>query len=210
MGHSQGGLLTKLLVVDSGDTFWNLVSDESPDEIDLKPESRDILEGSLLVKPLETVKRVIFLSTPHRGSRLATLGPARLLGRLVRSPANIVNATVDLLGGNADAEARRRLKRGGGSIGNMSPSSEFIQALARLPIAPPVHAHSIIGVKKEPKESGGDGVVSYQSAHLDGVESELVVRSGHSSQSNPLVVREVRRILLEHLSEAQARIILAP
>lgn len=84
----------------------------------------------------------------------------------------------------------------------MSPGSEFIQALASLPIASGVHAHSIMGVKKGPKEEGGDGVVSYKSAHLDDVESELVVESGHSSQSNPVVVSEVRRILIEHLEEA--------
>jgi hypothetical protein len=41
-------------------------------------------------------------------------------------------------------------------------------------------------------------VVSYASAHLEGVESELVVRSGHSAQSNPEVIQEVRRILVEH------------
>jgi hypothetical protein len=59
-----------------------------------------------------------------------------------------------------------------------------------------------MGIKKGPKETGTDGVVSYESAHLDDVESELVVMSGHSSQSNPLVVNEVRRILIEHLTEA--------
>jgi pimeloyl-ACP methyl ester carboxylesterase len=205
MGHSQGGLLTKLLVVDSGDVFWNLVSDVSPDEVDIVQESRDILEASLLVEPLSSVKRVIFLSTPHHGSSLANLGLARLLGRLARAPANVVNAGIDLLGDDVDAAARRRLERGTGSIGNMSPNSEFIQALAELPIAPGVHAHSIIGIQKEPKETGGDGVVSYQSAHLDDVESELVARSGHSSQSNPVVVMEVRRILLEHLAELRVR-----
>ena len=96
----------------------------------------------------------------------------------------------------------RRLKRSTGSIGNMSPDNAFIKALAPLPIAPGVHAHSIIGVRKGPKEDGGDGVVSYRSAHLDDVESELVVRSGHSSQCNAAVVREVHRILLEHLKKA--------
>ena len=34
------------------------------------------------------------------------------------------------------------------------------------------------------------------------VKSELVVRSGHSVQSNPHTVAEVRRILLLHLAEA--------
>ena len=87
----------------------------------------------------------------------------------------------------------------------MSADSEFIQLLASLPIAPGISSHSIIGVKKGPKEEGGDGVVSYQSAHLDDVDSELVVRSGHSSQANPRVVSEVRRILIKHLLELRAR-----
>ena len=204
MGHSQGGLLTKLLVVDSEQRLWNLVSEVPPDQVDIAPESREILEGSLLVEPLSGVKRVIFLSTPHRGSSLANRGLARLLGRLSRAPANVVNAGIDLLGGDVDAAARRRIERGTGSIGNMSPNSEFIQALAELPIAPGVHSHSIIGIQREPKETGGDGVVTYQSAHLDDVESELVVHSGHSSQSNPVVVMEVRRILLDHLTELRA------
>jgi len=41
--------------------------------------------------------------------------------------------------------------------------------------------------------------VSYRSAHLDGVASERVVRSGHSVQDNPEAIAEVRRILLDHL-----------
>jgi hypothetical protein len=30
-----------------------------------------------------------------------------------------------------------------------------------------------------------DGVVEYSSSHLDGVDSEYIVRSAHSTQSNP-------------------------
>ena len=37
------------------------------------------------------------------------------------------------------------------------------------------------------------------------VESELVVRSGHSTQSNPHTVEEVRRILLLHAEEPSCR-----
>jgi len=33
---------------------------------------------------------------------------------------------------------------------------------------------------------------------MEPVESELVVRSAHSTQSNPHTIEEVRRILLEH------------
>ena len=71
-----------------------------------------------------------------------------------------------------------------------------------LPIAPGVTAHSIIAVQGDgPVEAGNDGVVTYRSAHLDGVASERVVESGHSVQSHPEAIEEIRRILLEHLDE---------
>jgi hypothetical protein len=43
--------------------------------------------------------------------------------------------------------------------------------------------------------------VAYESAHIDGVESEKVVRSPHSTQGHPETIEEVRRILREHLTE---------
>ena len=71
---------------------------------------------------------------------------------------------------------------------------------ARRAIAPTVAAHSIISaISGEASATANDGVV--ESAHLDGVESELVVKSAHSCQSNPHTVAEVQRILLEHLAE---------
>ncbi len=201
IGHSQGGLLAKLLAVDAGQQFWDLVATESPEDVELDPENRALLEGSLLVEPSPFVKDVVFLSTPHHGSRLADYRLARLFSRFVRSPANIVAAAGDLFADDPKIDAQRAMKRSRGSVGNMSPDSEFIQLLASLPVAPGITSHSIIGVQKGPIEEGGDGVVSYQSAHLDGVDSELVVKSGHSSQSNPVVVEEIRRILIEHLGD---------
>ncbi len=62
-----------------------------------------------------------------------------------------------------------------------------------------MHAHSIIPVKTAPIETGDDGFVRYESAHIEAVESELVVLgSGHSTQANPETIEEVRRILYEH------------
>ena len=50
-------------------------------------------------------------------------------------------------------------------------------------------------------KQGNDGVVAYKSAHIEGVESEYVVRSPHSCQANPYTIAEVRRILLQQLKE---------
>jgi hypothetical protein len=86
------------------------------------------------------------------------------------------------------------------SVDNMAPGSPFVQALAELPIAPDVSVHSIIPVLGDgPLDGLKDGVVAYSSAHVDPVDSELVVRAcGHSAQSDPRAIEEVRRILLEH------------
>jgi hypothetical protein len=49
-------------------------------------------------------------------------------------------------------------------------------------------------------------VVEYKSAHIGGVESELVIEhQGHSTQSNPLAVEEVRRILVQELDRPSNR-----
>ena len=84
----------------------------------------------------------------------------------------------------------------------MSPGNPGIEAARAIPIAPGIHAHSIIPTLQDgPLESRDDGVVQYKSAHLSGVESEVVIEhQDHSAQSNPLTVREVRRILLEELA----------
>ena len=84
----------------------------------------------------------------------------------------------------------------------MSPDNPVLNALAELPFPDSVKAHSIIAVKGgETPPDGDDGVVSYKSAHIEGVESELVVPYGHSCQMEPLVIEEVRRILIEHLHD---------
>ena len=90
------------------------------------------------------------------------------------------------------------------SIDNMDPKNSFIQILGSIPISSDVSAHSIIAVRNpnEPREKWVDGVVSYSSAHIEDVTSELVVHSGHSTQSDPETIEEVRRILLEHLGVA--------
>ena len=62
-----------------------------------------------------------------------------------------------------------------------------------------VKAHSIIAVEGEgPVADGDDGVVKYSSAHIEPVESELVVKPSRSTQGNPHTIEEVRRILRLH------------
>lgn len=200
IGHSQGGLLTKTTVIDSGDLFWRNISEKPLDQIDLSPETHGLFERSLFYTPLPFVDRVIFMATPHRGSFIAGGRIGRWIGKLVRAPATVLSAVGELAhAGGADEELRRKLTgRKLGSVDNMDPSNAFIRTLASIPVDPRVEAYSIIAVKGDgPLEEESDGVVAYPSAHIDEAVSETVVRSGHSVQSQPQAIEEVRRILLQ-------------
>jgi hypothetical protein len=85
------------------------------------------------------------------------------------------------------------------AVDNMAPGHPFILGLQSIPVAPLVTVNSIIAVEGDgPVEKGDDGVVKYSAAHIEPVESELIVKSGHSTQGNPHTIEEVRRILLLH------------
>lgn len=206
VGHSQGGLLTKLMAVDSGERFWRLLSDESPEEADLEPENRAILEDALLVEPLPMVERVVFIATPHRGSYLANWDLARWIGRFARSPITIADAALDLVTDDVEGETRRQLARTSGSIDNMSPGNRFLSVLVETPIDARIRRHSIIAVQGEPdledagdRRKASDGVVRVTSARIADVDSELIVSSGHSCLEHPWTISELRRILLSHV-----------
>jgi pimeloyl-ACP methyl ester carboxylesterase len=200
MGHSQGGLLTRMLVVDSGDAFWRNISSKPFDEIKMSQETRDLLRPALFVHPLPFVERVVFVATPHHGSYVAGNWLAHQFARLISMPLSISKAVTDVV--TLDAEARAVAKTRGSTtaVDNMTPGNPFIKTLSSLPIAPGVAVNSIIPVDADPPYPGkNDGVVEYDSAHIEPVESEVVVHSPHSCQSNPATMEEVRRILLRHL-----------
>ena len=200
IGHSQGGLLVKMLVIDPGGQLWNGVSTKPLTSLHLSDNSRALLRESLFPTPLPEVQRVVFIATPQRGSYVAGFSISHLIGRLVRLPLSVTEVAKEILTGN-DADVlvgshKMRL----GSINGMSPNSPFIKALAPIPVVPGVHVHSIIAVAtRGPLATASDGVVEYSSAHIEGVDFELVVHSGHSTQSNPETIAEVRRILLLQL-----------
>ena len=205
IGHSQGGLLTKMTAIDTGDQLWRNISDKPLDELTLRPATRDLLREALFLEPLPFVRRVVFIATPHRGSFQARAWVTDLLARIVKMPSEVTGIGTEMLALRREKKVFAHVKRMPTSVENMSPANPFIRTLATIPVVPGVAAHSIIAVKGDgPPEKGNDGVVAYESAHLDGVESELVVRSDHSVQGNPQAIEEVRRILLLHDAELRA------
>jgi hypothetical protein len=205
LGHSMGGLLSRTMGVSSGDQLWRLYSDRSFDDIIGPKEVLDELRRYFFFQPLPFVRRIVFLATPHRGSDLSRGVVGRVSANLISDPDHIHNLLSKLVKDNPDAFDSRSFKRLPSSIETLATDSPIpiLTALLRMQPSPAPDAprfHSIIGsLKPTGIDKTTDGVVAYPSAHLDGVDSETVVRSDHGVQKDPDAIREVHRILRQHI-----------
>jgi pimeloyl-ACP methyl ester carboxylesterase len=208
IGHSQGGLLTRLTATDTGDRIIRQIMGKGLDEMPLTEEQRELLERTAVFTPLPFVKRVVFISTPHRGSKLVTGWLTDLVRKAVSLSAETLRITSDVHAAIPEENIPEewRYKKTVTSIDSMSPENPALLAFSKIPVADGVKSHSIIPVKGEgDPRKGSDGVVDYASAHLEDVDSELIIQPGkHSVQRNPLAIEEVRRILHLHLDEQGA------
>ncbi len=206
IGHSMGGLICRLMITDAGDKIWRDFFATPPAKTPLASDTRKLLEEALVFDHRPDVQRVIFISTPHRGSELASNWIGRIGAALVRTPrlfTSIYASTKPLL--IADPAARP-LNRMPNSVDTLEPNDRFVEAVNKLPITRGIPYHSIIGDRgRGDTPNSSDGVVPYWSSHLPGAQSELIVNSDHGAQYNPQAIREVERILKLNLSHSALR-----
>ena len=196
IGHSMGGMICRLMITDAGDKIWRDIFGTSPQQTPLSGEGRDLLENSIVFNHRPEVKRVIFISTPHRGSAIASGWIGRMGSSLVRTPRAFaaIYASMRLL--EKPDPAAAHLRRMPNSVDTLAPNDRFVRSVTNLPITPGIPYHSIMGDRgRGDTPNSSDGVVPYWSSHLDGAQSELIVHSDHGAQSNPDAIREVERIL---------------
>lgn len=198
IGHSMGGVISRLLVVESGDALWQALLGRKADAP--MRQRLALLEPYLSLTPMPQVDRIILLASPHRGSPTASGWIGRAASRLIRLPVtalNTVSAVADAIQHDAPEQAQALRKRQMDSVEALSDHGEYLRTTATLPVASGVAYHSIIGRNDPaaPLEASTDGVVPYSSSHLEGAMSELIVTSGHGVQETPEAILEVRRIL---------------
>jgi len=192
----MGGMICRLMITDAGDKIWRVFFGAPPAKTPMASETRKLLEEVFAFNHRPDVQRVIFISTPQRGSKLAVGWIGRLGAALVRTPrlfTPIYAATKPIL--IADPAARP-LNRMPNSVDTLEPNDRFVLAVNKLPITPGIPYHSIMGDRgRGDTPNSSDGIVPYWSSHLEGAESELIVNSGHDAQYNPQAIAEVKRIL---------------
>jgi hypothetical protein len=203
----MGGLLCKMIAVDSGHRLWQAVSDRSVGE--LKGEGGDVklMRDCLIFDAHPGVRRVIYIATPHRGSRLDR-GSIQTIGtRLVILPDALRAARRRLVVENPPDFFREPFRKVlPSSIDELEWESPILKALSELAHPPALKVHSIIAIRPDsPPERRTDGLVSYDSAHLAEAASESLVSAGHLCQDRSEVISEVRRLLREHAVTSVSR-----
>lgn len=203
IGHSMGGLLSRLLVTDSANVFYDAYFTKPLAKLQFRPRVQDEIRAALHFQPVPGVTRAVFIATPHRGSGLAESYFGRAIRSLVRLPATSVRAVSEIsrLNDHALNPLVRDLRHlGATSLDTLKPKHPYFAALEARSVAVPFH--SIIGdrgIKRGVRSS--DGFVPFSSSHLDGAESELIVPYGHSCVERRETVEEVLRILRAHLKQ---------
>jgi pimeloyl-ACP methyl ester carboxylesterase len=204
IGHSMGGLISKMMIEQSGDEIWKLVGRRPFEELKAEPEHREMMRRVFFFEPHPAIARVVFIATPHRGSDLGDQFIGRLADRLIRLPIPMRVLYRKLLAQNGEDFFTPEIREGGlpSSIDELRTDNRLLRTLAGLP-RKPVPVHSIIGQNDPnlPIELGSDGVVPYTSSHLDWATSELVVDGDHGCQAEAETLRELRRILYLHLGQ---------
>jgi hypothetical protein len=200
VGHSMGGILAHMVASDSGREVWDGALNVPPELLRASPATRAALDQLLFFHPLPYVQRVVFIATPHRGSRLANGVVGRAFGGRIRSPADQVALLAEIEALNGPGVVRDDNFRGASinAIGNLRVDSPLLLAVSRLPVAPGVPYHTI--AFRFAGYAPNDLVVPLWSARLDGAASEAILPGTHGSEQGPAALGEVRRILLEHLA----------
>jgi pimeloyl-ACP methyl ester carboxylesterase len=229
VGHSMGGLIAKLLTAksrnaDGNEEFWHLINHKITREqfahLQIRPQTKEVIQRTFFFDEQPYIRRVIFMATPHHGSSLSPSWPARFINRFVRLPNTVVATMEDLA--RSDPKAWGMLAKGDlpTSIDMLEPGAPALELLAVQPRPQGVRFNSVIGVLPNPgylvehfspggrSKEGTDGVVPYSSAHLPDADTELIVPADHFNVNHhPRAVLEVRRLLHEHLREAEAQAI---
>ena len=205
IGHSMGGIISRLLVSKADLTQPALALFKSQQIQRFKNEP--LFKARLQINPITNFDRAIFIASPHKGTAFADRWFTKAARRIIKLPGAFLGAFADSLT-ERNVNVKDFVKDlGHGLIQNgpsdLSHSSKFTELTENVVPTDKIIFHSVMGNitdSKDPKVMN-DGIVPYESAHLKGAASELIIKGGHSIQETPEAVLELRRILRLHLTE---------
>ena len=210
VGHSMGGLLSQAQVTNITRADWEKTLGAPGMQLFATLKPADLVAKAATFKANPRIKRVVFICTPHRGSKMASGGIGALAIKLISLPADLTTTIKSQI----PEETLRKINNGRlpNSVSNLAPNAPYLAVLNKESIK--ARYHSIIGNRGRPGPlaDSSDGVVPYWSSHLDGAQSECIVPGPHGSCQLPQTIAELDRILRLHVgisSTAQPMVALA-
>jgi pimeloyl-ACP methyl ester carboxylesterase len=197
ISHSLGGVVSQMQVVSLRPENWERVVGEPAKKIFARLTPGDLVHRALVFNANPRIKRVVFMCTPHRGSKLAISPIAEFAMRLITLPGNVGSAIKNQVGPEL-AQVKGIQDRPNVGTG-LSPDSPALKTMDRVPVQAPYH--SIIGNRGKPGPlvDSSDGIVPYWSSHEDKALSEVIVPGPHGLVDYPQSLAELKRILHLHL-----------
>jgi pimeloyl-ACP methyl ester carboxylesterase len=193
VGHSMGGLLSQAQVTSVTRGDWEKTLGAPAMQIFATLQPADLVTRATTFKANPRIKRVVFICTPHLGSKMASAGIGKLAIKLISLPVDLVTT----IKSEVPEATLRKINNGRlpNSVSNLAPNAPYLKILNKQSIQVPYH--SIIGNrgKPGPLAESTDGVVPYWSSHLDGAQSETIVPGPHGSCELPQTIAELDRIL---------------
>jgi pimeloyl-ACP methyl ester carboxylesterase len=205
IGHSLGGVVARMLCVDSGDTLWTAAF-TVPHHAVLDDELAAQVVEVFRFQPYPGVGRAVFLAAPHKGSPNADRWLGRLVGTLLGGRTTEIQRLRSLVRDRPemvhdqlrDTYQRARVN----SVSTLQVSQPVRRASEALLPHDGIPYHIIAGALPGTFPPG-DGVVPLSSALLPGSASTLVLRAGHDLYDKGEVVAEILRILREDMASSE-------
>ncbi|MET0654595.1 MAG: alpha/beta fold hydrolase [Pseudoxanthomonas sp.] len=200
VGHSLGGVISRMLCVDSEEVLWNAAFTVPLQSLAGNEEDLRVVDTTFHFDHYPGVSRAIFLAAPHRGSPGADAWFGRLMRALVGRRASEMQSLRRISRDNPLAvrqELRAAYQQADlNSITTLQASQPVRRAGETLMPATGISYHVISGVLPN-RIPETDGAVPLASTLLSGAESTLQVASGHDLYNNDEAIAEVIRILRE-------------
>ena len=195
----MGGLLSKLQVTSSGNRLWREFATVPIEKLDVDPDVRKQLHRAMFFEPSPSVRRVVYIGTPHHGSSLAARPLARLASSAVHYSPEQAMAYSALVLDNAEHIRPWAWMGHPTSVDMLLPDNPVLSALDKMPYGEGVTYHVIVGTQGHFVDGRSDSIVSIPSAKQRGAASEVYVNATHTGLlQHSTTVAELLRIFEEH------------
>ena len=205
----MGGVISRMLVSDTDLTaaLARLDDKKQYQLINRLPsDQRQAINDRLMLSSLPQIDEAVFISAPHRGTDYADRWFTRAARRVIRLPAELTKSITEALSGENSAQSFLGSLYLQNGASQLSDRSSFVALTKDVQISPSVRYHTIVGNHRGDQDSVdtvgaaiSDGVVPYDSSHLEGAASETIITGRHNIHENPKTIVQLRKILHQHL-----------